>query len=60
MKDKNNRILVCTPSRMAADNFAESVVERHFCDHKYIFRMHSQSTSALGRKRKLDPIVFMP
>ncbi|KAH7730104.1 RNA helicase [Aphelenchoides avenae] len=60
MKDKNNRILVCTPSRMAADNFAEAIFDRHFCDHKYIFRMHSQSTSAIGRKKKLDPIVFLP
>lgn len=59
-ESKNNRVLVCTPSKTAADNFAESVLEKNFIDPKYIFRMHSLSTIATERNKKLDPITFMP
>uniref|UniRef100_A0A915E1T8 RNA helicase n=1 Tax=Ditylenchus dipsaci TaxID=166011 RepID=A0A915E1T8_9BILA len=44
-QSKENRVLVCTPSKMAADNFAEALVDREAIDPKYIFRMHSLSTS---------------
>lgn len=60
LQSKNNRILVCTPSRMAADSFAETLLEKMFIKPKYVFRMHSLSTSALGRNHMLDPISFLP
>uniref|UniRef100_A0A1I8BTE6 RNA helicase n=1 Tax=Meloidogyne hapla TaxID=6305 RepID=A0A1I8BTE6_MELHA len=40
-QSSQNRILVCTPSKMAADNFAEALLQHDFLEHKYIFRMHS-------------------
>ncbi|KAI1726516.1 AAA domain-containing protein [Ditylenchus destructor] len=59
-QNAQNRILVCTPSRMAADNFAKAVLEKDFLHPKYIFRMHSLSTSAIGRDKKLDPVIYLP
>jgi len=41
LQSSQNRILVCTPSKMAADNFAEALLQHDFLEHKYIFRMHS-------------------
>lgn len=60
LESKNNRVLVCTPSKMAADNFAESLLEKNFIDVKYIFRMHSLSTTAIRQNKKLERITFMP
>ncbi|KAF7627280.1 J domain-containing protein [Meloidogyne graminicola] len=41
LQSSQNRILVCTPSKMAADNFAEVLLQHDCLEHKYIFRMHS-------------------
>lgn len=58
-QSSQNRILVCTPSKMAADNFAEALLQHDFLEHKYIFRMHSLSTMAHNRNKKLDTISYL-
>uniref|UniRef100_A0A914GRM9 RNA helicase n=1 Tax=Globodera rostochiensis TaxID=31243 RepID=A0A914GRM9_GLORO len=59
LQSPQNRILVCTPSKMAADNFADALLDHNFLEPKYAFRMHSLSTMAFNRNKKLDSISYL-
>ncbi|KAL3117259.1 hypothetical protein niasHT_007662 [Heterodera trifolii] len=59
LQSDQNRILVCTPSKMAADNFAEALLDHDFLEPKYVFRMHSLSTMAYNRNKRLDCISYL-
>ena len=54
---KDKRILVCTPSNMAADVIAAAILQRDFIDRKYVFRMNSLSYDYKKRNTFLDPIT---
>uniref|UniRef100_A0AC34F4N6 Helicase ATP-binding domain-containing protein n=1 Tax=Panagrolaimus sp. ES5 TaxID=591445 RepID=A0AC34F4N6_9BILA len=53
----DRRILICTPSNMAADAIAEGIVDRKFLDPKEIFRVVSASRDTTKRNMKLDCIT---
>ena len=53
----NRRILICTPSNMAADAFAEALVDRQFIEAQDVFRLMSASRDAFFRNDKLEHIT---
>uniref|UniRef100_A0AC35FLJ4 Helicase ATP-binding domain-containing protein n=1 Tax=Panagrolaimus sp. PS1159 TaxID=55785 RepID=A0AC35FLJ4_9BILA len=53
----DRRILICTPSNMAADAIAEGIVDRKFVHPDEIFRIVSASCDTFQRNVKLDCIT---
>uniref|UniRef100_A0A914QAY5 DNA2/NAM7 helicase helicase domain-containing protein n=1 Tax=Panagrolaimus davidi TaxID=227884 RepID=A0A914QAY5_9BILA len=53
----SRKILICTPSNMAADAVAEAIIERNFVNSNEVFRLMSNSRDAFSRNHKLDCIT---
>uniref|UniRef100_A0AC34FI84 DNA2/NAM7 helicase helicase domain-containing protein n=1 Tax=Panagrolaimus sp. ES5 TaxID=591445 RepID=A0AC34FI84_9BILA len=54
---KEKRILVCTPSNMAADVIAATILQRGIIEDKYVFRLNSLSFEYKKRNKLLDSIA---
>uniref|UniRef100_A0AC34FBQ4 AAA+ ATPase domain-containing protein n=1 Tax=Panagrolaimus sp. ES5 TaxID=591445 RepID=A0AC34FBQ4_9BILA len=51
------KILICTPSNLAADAIAEAILDQNFVSESEIFRLMSSSRDAFGRNNKLENIT---
>uniref|UniRef100_A0A914Y809 DNA2/NAM7 helicase helicase domain-containing protein n=1 Tax=Panagrolaimus superbus TaxID=310955 RepID=A0A914Y809_9BILA len=51
------KILICTPSNLAADAIAEAILDQNFVSESDIFRLMSSSRDAFGRNHKLESIT---
>ena len=57
IKYPDKKFLICTPSNMAADSFAEALLKTNFCDIEEIFRFMSSSHDTSARNQKLNSIT---